>query len=116
LYHPVLPITGLGLTKTRALVILITELAAGESDDIERKMVSNTVDVMRELLGVGVGLVLRFRLYGVSTQSLRDAPTADRNDVHIQIALSALFLAPFCDFRMSSWDEAKPLGCIRSVC
>jgi hypothetical protein len=100
LYHPVLPITGLGLTKTRALVILITELAAGESDDIERKMVSNTVDVMRELLGVGVGLVLRFR----------------RNDVHIQIALSALFLAPFCDFRMSSWDEAKPLGCIRSVC
>jgi len=40
---------------------------------------------------------------------------ADRNNVDIEIALAALLLAPFCEFRVSSWDETKSFGRIGGV-
>jgi hypothetical protein len=36
--------------------------------------------------------------------------TADRDDVHVEISLAALFLAPLCEFRVPGWDEAESFG------
>jgi hypothetical protein len=47
LYHPVISITRLGFAKTRTFIVLVAKLAASKLDDIEREMVSDTVDMVR---------------------------------------------------------------------
>lgn len=47
-------------------VIKVAKLAAGQVDDLERKVVSNAMDMVRQLLRVRVHFVLWFRLWYVS--------------------------------------------------
>jgi hypothetical protein len=35
---------------------------------------------------------------------------ADRDDVDVEIPLATLFLAPFCEFRVPSWNETESFG------
>jgi hypothetical protein len=64
LYHPILSINGRGLLETAFLAVFVTELAACKLNDLEREMVSYSMNVVRELLRVGVCLVLRLSLHG----------------------------------------------------
>lgn len=61
--HPVLPVTSPGLAQTRLFIVFVAELATSKLDDIERKMMSYAVNVVREFLRIGMRLVLRFRLW-----------------------------------------------------
>lgn len=41
---------------------------------------------------------------------------ADRNYVHVEVALPALLFAPFCDLWVSDWYETESLWSIGGVC
>lgn len=62
LFNPVLSIPDADLAEARLFVVHITELAASKLDDLEREMMPNAMDVVRQLLRVRVGFVLGFRL------------------------------------------------------
>lgn len=71
LLDPIFSIADPGLAEPRLFVVFVSELAASKVDDLEGKMVSNTMDMMGELLGVCVGFVLRLCLpYGQYTSML----------------------------------------------
>lgn len=63
LLYPILPISGRGLFEATFFAILITELATCKLNNLEWEMVSYSVDVVGELLGVGVCFVLRLGLH-----------------------------------------------------
>lgn len=66
LFDPVLSIPDADFAEARLFVVHITKLAASKLDDLEREMMPNAMDVVRQLLRVRVGLVLGFRLDSVS--------------------------------------------------
>jgi len=74
-------------------------------------MVPDAVDMMGELLGVCVGLVLRFCLlycqYRISF--VADCRYTDRDNMHIEISLATLLLAPLSNLWVPSGNEAKAL-------
>jgi hypothetical protein len=69
------------------------------------------MNMVGELLWVCVHFVFRFCLW-MNQQMAQDgvSSTADRDDVHVEISLAALFLAPLCEFRVPGWDEAESFG------
>lgn len=63
LRNPVYPGTSFRFPETLCFVVCIAKLAAGEVDDFEGKVVSNSVNMMRQLFRVSVHLILWFRLH-----------------------------------------------------
>ena len=62
LCDPIRPLAGLVLVKTMYFVVDVAKLAARQSHDLHGKVMSDAMDVVRQLLGVGVHLVLGFCL------------------------------------------------------
>lgn len=60
--YPVLSISGRGLLEATFFAVFVAELAACKLNDFEWEVVSYAVDMVGELFGVGVGLVLRLGL------------------------------------------------------
>jgi len=113
LYHPVLTIARLGLAEAGLFIVFVTELAASKMDDVEGKVVPYAVYMMRKFLGVRVHLVLRFGLCRHQYMTfLWRVDAADRNNMHIQVTLSALLLTPLCDLWVSGRNETKSFGCV----
>lgn len=117
--NPVGPVTVLGFAKAVIFIICITELATGEVDDLQGEMMPNSVDMVRQLLRVGVHLVLGLGLRVCqSGQTLLPtvARNAYRNNVYVEVALAALLLAPFRKLGMASRNEAEASGRVGGIC
>ena len=111
LRNPVISVTSPGLAQAVCVVVYVSKLAACRCYDVEGEVMSHPVDVVRQLLGVSVRLVLGLCLRAVSRLSGTGLQCgADRDDVHVEVALAALLLAPLCELRVASRDEAESRG------
>lgn len=93
--------------QSTILTVSVAELLAGEFDDFQRKMMTDAVNMSRDLLRVKESFATWFGLQLLTRPGLAPHNCAHRYDVDGKISLSTLLLAPFRYVRMSNGDVSE---------